>query len=123
SEPIYRRALAFWQQRGDLDEVAVSCNNLGAVCATLGRLSEAGELYAQAITIKRARLGSGHPDLAISLHNLAVLRIRLGERDDAIELLRMALEIFAQRLAPTHPHRQRCQARLDALLTTAADDA
>lgn len=116
SEPIYRRALVFWEQRGDRDEVAVCCNNLGAVCVAQGRLAEARALYVRAIEIKRARLGDRHPDLAISLHNLAALLDRIGERARAVQLLREAMTIFEQRLDPCHPHRQRCQARLSSLL-------
>ena len=122
SEPIYRRALIYWEQRGELDEVAVCCNNLGAVCVVLGQLAEARGHYGRAIEIKRSRLGNRHPDLAISLHNLALLLARLGERSSAIDLLREAMAIFSLRLAPTHPHYQRCQARLDALLASPRQD-
>jgi len=75
SEPMYRRALVFWETLVGPEhyEIAVLLNNLAGVCAATARPDEAEELYRRAIGIKRTLLGANHPELALTLTNLASL--------------------------------------------------
>jgi tetratricopeptide (TPR) repeat protein len=119
SEPIYRRALLAWEHLGVPEEVAVCCNNLGALCAAQRRWPEAEAWYRRAVAIKRERLGPQHPDLALTLHNLAVLLKQMGRWAQARACITEALAICEERLAANHPHRLACSRLLARLPATA----
>jgi len=126
SEPIYRRALAAWEARGEMLEVAVCCHNLGALCAAQRRWPEADAKYRRALSIKQSCLGTAHPDVGLTLHNLGVLCIQRRRLVEAREHLQQALQIFEAGLDPQHPHLRACRrqlAGLSALEATASPTA
>lgn len=121
SEPIYLRALSAWTALGEDGEVAVCCNNLGALCAAQGRWPEAEAHYRRALEIKREKLGPRHPDLGLTLHNLGVLLKQRQRYFDARVCLEDAMTIFEAGLAPDHPHRVSCSRHLQRLRVATAD--
>lgn len=115
SEPIYQRALGVWEALGEALEVAVCCNNLGALCAAQRRWPEAEAYYRRALAIKRERLGEGHPGLGLTRYNLGVLCQQMRRPAEAREHLQAALRIFESSLQVAHPHLQSCRRRLASL--------
>ena len=73
AEPLYREALAIFQQvlpEGHPD-IATSLNNLAALLYITGRYGEAEPLYCEALAIRKQALPKGHPSIANSLNDLA----------------------------------------------------
>ncbi len=73
----------------------------------MGDYASAEPLFRQALEIRRAALGEGHPDYATSLNNLAGLYHAMGDHAAAVPLYRQAIEICARdgwaRATPTTP--------------------
>lgn len=115
SEPIYRRALATWEARGEALEVAACCHNLGALCAAQRRWPEADAQYRRALLIKQSCLGTEHPDVGLTLHNLGLLCKQRRRVAEAREHLQQALQIFEASLDPQHPHLRACRRKLVGL--------
>ncbi|MEM1384010.1 MAG: tetratricopeptide repeat protein [Pseudomonadota bacterium] len=105
-------------------EVATGLNNLATLYAAMGRMEDALDKDAQALSIRRERLDPKDPLLAQSCNNYAAKLLRVGEVDKAAPLLREALEIREHHFGdkPWHPHllataqwRASCLVALDDL--------
>lgn len=106
SEPIYRRALAFFETAyGPYHyEVAANLHNLAALLAARGHYQEAEEHYRRALAIKEKLLGAESPDVALTRHNLGNMLNRAGRHAEAVPLLENAVAVLEKRLTPRHPH-------------------
>lgn len=71
SIPIYRRALAFQEQRFGPDhfEVAATLNNLGMALANQGNIEEARQIMARALAIKQYLFAADHPEVVLTRRN------------------------------------------------------
>jgi tetratricopeptide (TPR) repeat protein len=104
AEPLYRRALAIREktmERNHLD-IAMSLNNLAALCRDQERYDEAEALYRRAVAIREQVLGPDHPETAEVLNNLAVSYRNQGRSKEALPLFQRALAIREQALGPDH---------------------
>ncbi|HOX26882.1 MAG TPA: CHAT domain-containing protein [Candidatus Krumholzibacteria bacterium] len=79
------------------EEVATTCNNLGAQLTDLGQYAEAEEMLRRSLRIRRA-LGDGH-GICQSLHNIAVNDLKQGRLVEAGAEGRRALAV-ADSLGP-----------------------
>ena len=106
SEPIYRRALAVFEQAYGPEhyEVAATLHNLAAVQATLGQPEAAEHHYRRALAIKEKLLGGESPDIALTRNNLGKLLNSLGRPAEAVPLLQAAVAVLAKRLPSSHLH-------------------
>ena len=111
SEPIYRRALAIFEQGYGPEhyEIAATLHNLAAVLAATGRPAEAENSYRRALAIKEKLLGPDNPDVALTRNNLGKLLASLGRMIEAGPLLQAAVAVLAKRHSSSHPHL--CAAR------------
>jgi tetratricopeptide (TPR) repeat protein/CHAT domain-containing protein len=82
---------------------AQSVNNLGALYFAMGRWTDAGRCYEQALDISRRARGPDHPDVARALLNLAVLKQVVGEYGPAESQFKHALEILRGALGEDDP--------------------
>ncbi|MGC2323563.1 MAG: tetratricopeptide repeat protein [Terriglobales bacterium] len=114
SEPIYRRALAVFEQAYGPEhyEVAATLHNLAALLAAHGLHRDAEEHYRRALAIKERLLGADNTDLAITLNNLGRLLSETGRPAEAAPLLEAAVAALEKRLPPEHPHLRRARANL-----------
>ena len=71
--------------------VAVSLNNLAALCRLTGRLTEARVFCERGLQIRESSLGPFHPDVAESLTELAVLEFTEKHYGEAKQLLQRSL--------------------------------
>jgi tetratricopeptide (TPR) repeat protein len=67
-------------------------------------LSEAEQLFQQALVIRQQALPEGHPDIATSLNDLALLYKVQNRLSEAEPLFQQALAIWQQALPEGHPH-------------------
>jgi tetratricopeptide (TPR) repeat protein len=106
SEPIYRRALAIFEQAYGPEhyEVAATLHNLAAVLAAQGQPGAAEKHYCRALMIKEKLLGTDNPDVATTRNNLGKLLAEVGRPIEAVPLLEAAVAVLEDRLAPGHPH-------------------
>ncbi len=105
TEPLFRRALAIYEQNlgKDHPDVATCLNNVGQLLQSTNRLTEAESVYRRALTIYEQNLGKEHPTLATCLNNLAVLLKSTNRLTEAESLYRRALTIHEQSLGKEHP--------------------
>jgi tetratricopeptide (TPR) repeat protein len=106
AEPLFRRALAIFEQRLGLNHphVAACLNNLALLLRATNRLAEAEPLFRRALAIGEQSLGPNHPEVATALSNLAELLQATNRLAEAEPLCHRALAIFEQRLGLNHPH-------------------
>ncbi len=78
-------------------------NNLAGVTYMTGDYAAAAVLYGEALALREAALGAGHPRVADSLNNLAGVRFALGEYDESTRLYNRALVLQDQAFGPEHP--------------------
>ena len=110
---LYRHALSVFEDvRGVPYEIAVTCNNLGTLAYTRGRLGEARALYRRSLGIKTRLLGERHPDVAITRNNLAALTAALGDSAAARTLYARALKVFEHTYGSEHRLTRTCRANL-----------
>jgi diguanylate cyclase (GGDEF)-like protein len=89
----YRRALALYEQTGDVAGQARCHNNLGVVYTRRGEWEAARTTLRRAIALGRS---TGAPDLwGLFSLNLGVVQLRCGDYDGARELFGEALALFA----------------------------
>jgi diguanylate cyclase (GGDEF)-like protein len=89
----YRRALALYEQAGDVAGQARCHNNLGVVHTSRGEWEAARTTLRRAIALGRS---TGAPDLwGLFSLNLGVVQLRCGDYDGARELFGEALALFA----------------------------
>jgi Tfp pilus assembly protein PilF len=114
AERLCRRALAIFERAyrpGHL-EIAVACNNLGAIADARHRTDKARAFYRRALRIKLRVLGPAHPDVAITWNNLAVITGKLGRHAEARTLYARALAVLARVYGPRHRLTRECRANL-----------
>jgi tetratricopeptide (TPR) repeat protein len=106
SEPIYRRALAVFEQAYGPEhyEVAATLHNLAAVLTAQGQPEAAENHYRRALAIKEKLLGAENPDVALTHNNLGKLLTAQGRLAEAVPLLQTAVVVLAKRLPSSHPH-------------------
>ena len=88
---------------------------LGTLQLQMGHLDAADSLYSRTLSLRRAELGDGHPDVAATLTALGRLRIEQARLDAADTLLRQATAIIDGTLRPTDPRAIAAHAALGAL--------
>jgi tetratricopeptide (TPR) repeat protein len=76
--------------------------NLALSYARLGRHAEALKLNEETLTLRKAKLGSDHPDTLLSMNNLANSYDRLGGHAEALKLHEETLTLRRARLGPDH---------------------
>ena len=105
AEPLLRRALAIYQDRGTANDPAMAncLDSLAQVLQATNRLAEAEPLYRQALAIDEQSLGPEHPTVARDLNNLALLLKTTNRMDEAESLMRGALLIVEQHFGPDDP--------------------
>jgi class 3 adenylate cyclase/tetratricopeptide (TPR) repeat protein len=86
------RALALYEEIGDLWGQGTVCNNLGGHAYWAGRWEEAAALYERALAAF-TRIGDVH-SVAAALVNLGEIRSDQGRIDEADELFRQSLQIW-----------------------------
>ena len=91
------------QDRADGARVALAANHLGLLYHDQGRLTEAESLYARALGIWEAWLGSEHEDVAAALNNLAEIAHAKGDWTAAEPLYERVLAIERKTLGAAHP--------------------
>ena len=76
SEPIYRSALAYYEERYGPDhfEVAATLNNLGVIRYEQGDTIEGKELLERCLAIKLKLFGENHPEVTLTRANLDRLK-------------------------------------------------
>ena len=109
AEPLFRRALAIWEQSlgPDHPDVTFALNNLAGLLLATNRAGEAEPLLRRALAIGEQSLGLDHPQVAMALNNLAELFGDTNRPGEAEPLSRRGLEIFLQFTRATsheHPH-------------------
>jgi tetratricopeptide (TPR) repeat protein len=67
---------------------ATSLNNLGLVLKEQGKFDDACGEYAEALAVRRERLGAAHADAIVTAHNFAECRRAAGDEEGALELQR-----------------------------------
>ena len=75
SVPIYRRALAYYEQRLGMEhfEVAATLNNLGMARVAQGDLKEARTLLRRCLEIKLKLFGEDNPEVRLTRKNIESL--------------------------------------------------
>jgi len=90
---MYARALALFEDGGDVRGQARCYGNMGVAAQFESHLTEAADAFSRSIAIARA---AGIPDLwGIAAMNLGVLSQKCGDYDRARELFGEALALFA----------------------------
>ncbi len=97
AEPLYKRALAIWEQALGPNHLAVAAglNNLAELYRHQGQYAQAEPLYQRALAIREQALGPNHPAVATILENLAMLYRKTGRDQEAEPLEKRAQAIRA----------------------------
>ena len=91
---LRERALALHRSIDDVHtDVALAASELAAVLRALGRLDEARALSAEALDLRRARLGPRALPVADSLESLSEVLVARGEAAEALSCVEEALAI------------------------------
>jgi CHAT domain-containing protein len=137
AEPLYREALEERQRLhpGGHADLAKSMKNMGELLAArAGRagpgsaaalLDEAGQLFDDALAMRRQVLAPDHPDIALSMESVALLALRRGDSARAVALLEEGLGLARAALGERHASVAQLLADLGRAQTAAgrADDA
>jgi CHAT domain-containing protein/Tfp pilus assembly protein PilF len=81
----------------------VALYNLGSLYRTLGKYSDAEELFKRALEVKEKAIGTDNPDVADTLNSLAAVYQNQGRYADAEGLYKRALTIREKTLGKGHP--------------------
>ncbi|MCB1035581.1 MAG: serine/threonine protein kinase, partial [Acidobacteria bacterium] len=102
---VLEEVLANHRNRGQLDgpEAATALNLLAMVRLRQGDVTEAEELFRQALEIRSARLGPDHLATLESLNGLAEVLFARQQTEEAGELFRQVLRGRRQQLSNDHP--------------------
>jgi len=105
AEPLYRRALAIYQKKFDLDNPVVSTymNNLALLLAETNQPSKAETLMRRALAIDEKIYGPDHPAIAHDISNLSLLLQQTNRLAEAEPLMRRALAINEKTFGLEHP--------------------
>ncbi len=82
---------------------ALFLNNRGAMTLAAGRPELARSDHEKALSLRRAALGSDHPDVAASLTHLGTVARDLGNGPEALDYYRQALDIRQRVFGDGHP--------------------
>ena len=72
---------------------ATALNNLGLVLKDQGKFKDACTYYAEALSVRRERLGAAHADSIITAHNFAECRRAAGDEEGALEIQREIISL------------------------------
>lgn len=100
ADALYGRVLAARRSSGDPLELATTLNNFGANRLMMDRASEAETALREALALREAGLGGGHPLTAQTLSLLADALAAQGRFETALSMQRRALEALP---AGVHP--------------------
>ncbi|MEO8605194.1 MAG: tetratricopeptide repeat protein [bacterium] len=105
AEPLFRRAIALLERRGDGARAMLArpLNSLALVYRAQGLYERAEPLCRQALTILEALNGPEHPSTAAALGNLLTVYLAQGRYGEADPLFRRAVAIKERVLGPRHP--------------------
>jgi serine/threonine protein kinase/tetratricopeptide (TPR) repeat protein len=104
SEPLVREALAIDRASGrDPLELGQSLNNLGRVLADGGDYAAAERAFREAMTLRRDRLGDGHPEVDNAVSNLAGALAGRGELAEATRLMEGVVARKRRSMGASHP--------------------
>jgi len=110
---LLRQALAIHRaSEGVHTDVAAAASDLADALQTQGELEEARALHAEALELRRARLGSSALPVADSLEALGGIQLALGEREAAQAHLDEALAIRSALLGEDAVETRRLRERL-----------
>ena len=84
-------------------EYAIALTNLANLYHDVGKFTEAGKRYEEALKLRREILSENHPDVASSIGNLAAHYRSLGRFDEAEQHYKQALAVLKDALGETHP--------------------
>lgn len=87
----------------DRTSVSTTLNNLAMNYQSLGRLSEAQELFRRVVDESKLQLGEEHAETLKSIGNLATNYTTLGDWTQAEEMLLKAIEVSKRINGPEHP--------------------
>ena len=91
-----KRALRLAEQSGaDSIWVSGALHNLGVLYAQIGDQFNAAGFLEQALKLRWARLGPGHPATAATINCLGIVQQRMGQQTNAFQLYMSALKTFA----------------------------
>ena len=98
AEPLYRRALAIWEQAlvPEHPSVAISLNNLALLYRAQRKYTEAELLFRRALAVWEKALGPEHPNVAMALENYAELLRKTNRAAEAAKMEARALAIRAK---------------------------
>lgn len=104
AEPLYRRALDFYEANlGDHPDTAQALSSLAWLYLDTSRYAEAEPLFERALAVREKKLGPDHPATAQSLTSLGNLYQAMGRYAKAEPLARRAVEICEAKLGGNHP--------------------
>jgi Tetratricopeptide repeat len=78
-------------------------NNLANSYAALGRRADALKLREETLTLRKAALGSSHPDTLMAMNNLATSYAALGRHADALKLCEEVVALSKAEFGTDHP--------------------
>ncbi len=117
AEPLYREALAIYQDESDDYEAAMTMNGLAAVLRFAGRPAEAEPLFRDALAMMEVERGPGHPETATVRNNLAMLLNATDRHEEALPLLEQATADLTALLGESHPATVDIVANRDRIAT------
>ncbi len=106
AEPYYQRALQLLDKlagQANPTQHALVLNNLAAVYASKGDLTQAETLHRRVLAIREKALGAEHPQTLTTLNNIAALRADQGDFEKAEQMQQSALSLTEKVLGPEHP--------------------
>ncbi|MEM7585798.1 MAG: tetratricopeptide repeat protein [Acidobacteriota bacterium] len=105
AEPLLREVLTARRAAAQDEPIAMALNNLGNLRLRQRRLTDAVELYTEAMEIRERIFPAEHPQLTDSINNLGVALYFQGLNAEAVPYLTRAVERFANHLGSNHPQR------------------
>ncbi len=99
------QALAIARTQADNELLGAALQQHSQMLFVGGRLAEAAQAAAEALTLRRRRHGDAHASVATAHANLSRIQRRIGDLDAAERSVRAALAIDDQVYPPEHPER------------------
>ncbi len=123
AEPLVREALAIDRASSrDPIELGQSLNDLGRVLADRGDYIAAERAFREAVALRRARLGDGHPEVDNAVSNLAVALVGRGELREAARLMDGVVARKRRSMGAGHPDFAADMTRYAEMLHALGDD-
>ena len=108
-------------ERANGGSTGFTLNTLASELRDQGKFDEAEPLFREALEVRRATLGTRHPNRLASINNLGTLLYAKGKYAAAEPLFREALEVTRATLGNRHPHTLTSINNLGALLKAKGD--